>query len=92
MKTYYTEKNFSKIISKCPVPVIVGVGKKMAEQKFLEFCYRAIDEGAAGIEVGRNVFQSSSPVAMIKAVSSVVHDNLLPVDAFQLYRELSNQT
>lgn len=90
VKTYYTEKNFSKIINKCPVSVIVAGGKKMPEQKFLEFCYRAIDEGAAGIDVGRNVFQALSPVAMIKAVSSIVHDNLLPEDAFQLYRELSN--
>ncbi|MDR0742896.1 MAG: 3-hydroxy-5-phosphonooxypentane-2,4-dione thiolase [Tannerella sp.] len=90
VKTYYTEKNFSKVVNKCPVPVIVAGGKKMPEQKFLEFCYRAIDQGAAGINVGRNVFQASSPVAMIKAISSIVHDNLLPEDAFQLYRELSN--
>jgi putative autoinducer-2 (AI-2) aldolase len=90
VKTYYTEKNFSKVVNKCPVPVIVAGGKKMPGQKFLEFCYRAMDEGAAGITVGRNVFQASSPIAMIKAVSSIVHDNLLPEDAFQLYRELSN--
>jgi putative autoinducer-2 (AI-2) aldolase len=90
VKTYYTEKNFSRIINKCPVPIIVAGGKKMPEQKFLEFCYRAIAEGATGIDVGRNVFQASSPVAMIKAVSSIVHDSLLPEDAFQLYRELSN--
>jgi putative autoinducer-2 (AI-2) aldolase len=92
VKTYYTEKNFSRIVNKCPVPVIVGGGKKMPEQKSLEFCYQAINEGAAGIDVGRNVFQSSSPVAMIKAISSIVHDNLLPEDAYQLYCELSNMS
>ncbi|MDR0699929.1 MAG: 3-hydroxy-5-phosphonooxypentane-2,4-dione thiolase [Tannerella sp.] len=90
VKTYYTEKNFRKIINKCPVPVIVAGGKKMPEQKALEFCYRAIDEGAAGIDVGRNVFQSLSPIAMIKAISAIVHDNLSPDDACQLYRELSS--
>ncbi|MDR1380471.1 MAG: 3-hydroxy-5-phosphonooxypentane-2,4-dione thiolase [Tannerella sp.] len=90
VKTYYTEKNFRKIVHKCPVPVIVAGGKKMPEQKALEFCYRAIDEGAAGIDVGRNVFQSPSPIAMIKAISSIVHDGLLPEDAYQLYRELSS--
>ncbi|MDR2775586.1 MAG: 3-hydroxy-5-phosphonooxypentane-2,4-dione thiolase [Tannerella sp.] len=90
VKTYYTEKNFQKVINKCPVPVIVAGGKKMPEQKALEFCYRAIDEGATGIDVGRNVFQSLFPVAMIKAISAIVHDNLLPDDAYQLYRELSS--
>ena len=90
VKTYYTEKKFSKIVNKCPVPVIVAGGVKMAEQKSLEFCYRAINDGAAGIDVGRNVFQSSSPIAMIKAISAIVHDSLIPEDAYQLFRELSN--
>ena len=90
VKTYYTEKNFSRIIKKCPVPVIVAGGIKVTEQKILEFCYRAINDGAAGIDVGRNVFQSSSPVAMIKAISAIVHDSLIPEDAYQLFRELSN--
>ena len=91
VKTYYTEKKFSKIISKCPVPVIVAGGTKMHEQKSLEFCYNAINDGAAGIDVGRNVFQSSSPVAMIKAISAIVHDNLEPEDAYQMFRELSEK-
>ena len=90
VKTYYTEKKFSKVVSKCPVPVIVAGGIKMHEQKSLEFCYRAINDGAAGIVVGRNVFQSSSPVAMIKALSAIVHDNLDPEDAYQMFRELSD--
>ena len=88
--TYYTEKNFSKVVNSCPVPVIVSGGKKVSERKSLEFCYRAINDGAAGIDVGRNVFQSSSPVAMIKAISAVVHDNLFPEDAYQMFEELSN--
>lgn len=92
IKTYYTEKHFSKIITKCPVPVIVAGGVKMAEQKSLEMCYRAVNDGAAGIDVGRNVFQSSSPVAMIKAISAIVHDNLIPGDAYQLFRELSSDS
>jgi DhnA-type fructose-1,6-bisphosphate aldolase and related enzymes len=91
VKTYYTEKKFSKIIKKCPVPVIVAGGTKMHEQKSLEFCYNAINDGAAGIDVGRNVFQSSSPVAMIKAISAIVHDNLEPEDAYQMFRELSEK-
>ena len=90
VKTYYTEKKFSEIVNKCPVPVIVAGGKKMPEQKSLEFCRRAINDGAAGIDVGRNVFQSSSPLAMIKAISAIVHDNLETDDAYQLFRELSN--
>ncbi|MDR2914392.1 MAG: 3-hydroxy-5-phosphonooxypentane-2,4-dione thiolase [Tannerella sp.] len=90
IETYYTEKNFSRIVNNCPVPVIVAGGKKIPEYKFLELCFRAINDGATGIAVGRNVFQSSSPVAMIKAISAIVHDNLIPEDAHQLFRELSN--
>lgn len=90
VKSYYTEKHFSRIVNKCPVPVIVAGGEKMPEQKFLTLCYRAINEGAAGIDVGRNVFRSSSPVGMLKAISAIVHDNLDPDDAYQLFRELSN--
>ena len=91
VKTYYTEKKFSSIVNTCPVPVIVAGGAKIEEHKSLEFCYRAINDGAAGIDVGRNVFQSSSPVAMIKAISAIVHDNLDPDDAYQLFRELSDR-
>lgn len=90
VKTYYTEKNFARIVNKCPVPVIVAGGEKMPEQKSLTLCYRAMNEGAAGIDVGRNVFQSSSPVGMIKAISAIVHDNLDPDDAYQLFRELAS--
>jgi putative autoinducer-2 (AI-2) aldolase len=92
IKAYYVEKNFSKIINTCPVPVVVAGGKKVSEQKFFEICYHAIESGAAGIEVGRNVFQSSSPIAVLKAISAIVHDNLLPDDAFQLFKELSNNS
>ncbi|MDR0574271.1 MAG: 3-hydroxy-5-phosphonooxypentane-2,4-dione thiolase [Tannerella sp.] len=90
IETYYTEKNFSKIINNCPVPVIMAGGKKIPEYKFLELCYCAINDGASGIAVGRNVFQSSSPIAMMKAISAIVHDSLILEDAHQLFRELSN--
>ncbi len=90
VKAYYTEKDFSKIIKMSPVPVIVAGGKKMYEQKALELCYRAINEGASGVDMGRNIFQSSSPVAMIKAISAIVHDGLMPEDAYLLFKELSN--
>jgi len=89
IKTYYTEKNFARVMNNCPVPVIVAGGKKMTEQKALETYCRAISEGAAGIDVGRNVFQSSSPVAMIRSISGIVHDSLFPDDAFRMFRELS---
>ena len=91
VKTYYAEKKFSKIVSNCPVPVIVAGGVKMTEEKALELCYCAINDGAAGIDVGRNVFQSFSPMAMIKAISAIVHDGLEPEDAYQLFRELSDK-
>ncbi len=84
VKTYYTE-GFEKVVASCPVPVVIAGGKKLPELEALELAYRAIQCGAAGVDMGRNVFQSDAPLAMIKAVSGVVHDNLRPAQAFDLF-------
>ncbi len=67
VKTYYCE-NFDKVVKGCFVPIVSAGGKKIPEKDALEFCYRAMDSGACGVDMGRNIFQSDSPVAMIKAV------------------------
>ncbi len=84
VKTYYTE-GFEKVVASCPVPVVIAGGKKLPELEALELAYMAIQCGAAGVDMGRNVFQSDAPLAMIKAVAGVVHDNLKPAQAFDLF-------
>ena len=88
VKTYYCE-GFEKVAAACPVPVVIAGGKKLPEQEALTLCYNAINDGAAGVDMGRNVFQSEHPAAMIQAVHAVVHDNLTPEQAFEMYQDLS---
>ena len=91
VKTYYTE-GFEKVVACCPVPVVIAGGKKLPELEALELAYKAIQCGAAGVDMGRNVFQSEAPLAMIKAVAGVVHDNLKPGQAFDLFNTLKYKT
>lgn len=88
VKTYYCE-GFAKVVNACPVPIVIAGGKKLPELEALELCYRAVNEGAAGVDMGRNVFQSENPAAMIRAVSGVVHDGLTAGQGLEMFRELS---
>lgn len=90
VKTYYVEEGFETITSACPVPIVIAGGKKVAEPEALRVAYRAMQEGAAGVDMGRNVFQSEHPAAMLSAVRGVVHDGLTPDEAFDLYQTLAN--
>ena len=76
------------MVASCPVPVVIAGGKKLPELEALELCYNAINEGAAGVDMGRNVFQSDKPEAMIQAVRGVVHDGLTPHQAYEMYQDL----
>lgn len=87
VKTYYCE-GFSKVTACCPVPIVIAGGKKLPEKDALDLAYRAINEGAAGVDMGRNVFQSDDPIAMIQAVGGVVHDGLSPDQAFEKFNDL----
>ncbi len=87
VKTYFTEEGFETVVAQCPVPIVIAGGKKLPEDKALELAYRAIQAGAAGVDMGRNVFQSAKPLAMMKAISAVVHNGLTAKDAFQLYND-----
>ena len=87
VKTYYTE-GFEKVVACCPVPIVIAGGKKLPELEALELAYKAIDCGAAGVDMGRNVFQSDSPAAMIQAVGAVVHKNMKPEEAFQMFNDI----
>ena len=90
VKTYYCD-GFEKVVNSCPVPIVIAGGKKLEEFDALELCYRAINEGASGVDMGRNVFQSVAPVAMIQAVRAVVHDGFTPGEAFELFNNLRNE-
>ena len=82
VKTYYCE-DFEKVVKTCPVPVVIAGGKKVPEKEALELAYNAIKAGAAGVDMGRNIFQSSDPVGMIKAVRNIVHENERPEKAYK---------
>jgi 3-hydroxy-5-phosphonooxypentane-2,4-dione thiolase len=90
VKTYYCDKGFSRVTAGCPVPIVMAGGKKLPELDALTMAYRAVQEGAAGVDMGRNIFQSDHPAAMIQAVSKVVHEDMKPEDAIQVYRETAN--
>lgn len=89
VKTYYCEQDFEEVVAGCPVPVIVAGGKKLPVPEALDMAYRSIQAGAAGLDMGRNIFQRQSPSAMIQAVRGVVHDGLNVAEAVEQYRELS---
>lgn len=92
VKTYYCEKDFARVSAACPVPVLIAGGKKLPELEALQMAYKAIQEGAAGVDMGRNVFQSEAPQAMIRAVRAVVHEQESPEKALQLYRSLRDDS
>jgi putative autoinducer-2 (AI-2) aldolase len=85
VKTYYCEEDFDTVVSACPVPLVMAGGKKLPERDALTMAYNAIDNGAAGVDMGRNIFQSDTPQAMIRAVGAVVHESVKPEDAYRHY-------
>lgn len=88
VKTYYCETGFESVTASCPVPVIMAGGKKLPELDALTMAHRAVSQGAAGVDMGRNIFQSPHPAAMLAAVRAVVHDSATPQDAYELFRSL----
>jgi putative autoinducer-2 (AI-2) aldolase len=89
IKTYYCE-DFEKVASACPVPLVVAGGKKIPEKDALTLVYKAIGSGAAGVDMGRNIFQSDYPEVMIQAVSKVVHEGYTDTEAYEYYLEQIN--
>lgn len=91
VKTYYVEEDFETVTSSCPVPIVMAGGKKIGELEALTMAHNAVQGGAAGVDMGRNIFQSDAPTAMIKAVGEVVHNDMKPQDALDLYETLQNE-
>jgi len=92
VKTYYCDKGFARVASACPVPLVIAGGKKLPELDALRMAYEAIDQGAAGVDMGRNIFQCEAPISMIQAVRAVVHDREKPDKAYELYLSLKGDS
>lgn len=88
VKSYYFEPGFENVAAGCPVPIVIAGGKKLPELEALEMAYKACDQGAAGVDMGRNIFQSDCPVGMIQAVDAVVHANEKPKKALEIYKSV----
>ncbi len=84
VKTYYCE-DFYKVVEGCPVPIVIAGGKKIPELDALKMTENAVKEGASGVDMGRNIFQSDHPVSMIKAVRAIVHGGATANQAFEIY-------
>ena len=75
----------------CPVPIVVAGGKKLPEREALELAYKAIQGGAKGLYMGRNIFQSKNPNAMAKSIAKIVHEKYTDKEAFEYYTDLINR-
>ena len=88
VKTYYVPEGFETVTASCPVPIVMAGGKKLPELDALTMAYNAVQEGASGVDMGRNIFQSEAPKAMMACVYKVVHENMKPTDAYDLWLNL----
>jgi putative autoinducer-2 (AI-2) aldolase len=88
IKTYYVDKGFETVTASCPVPIVMAGGKKIPELEALTMAYNAVQQGASGVDMGRNIFQSENPIAMLQAIRAVVHENETPKKAFDFYNTI----
>jgi len=91
VKTYYCDEGFESVTAGCPVPIVMAGGKKLPEIDALTMAYNAVSQGAAGVDMGRNIFQSEAPAAMIQAVGKVVHELMPPKQALDFYLTLKRE-
>ena len=88
VKTYYCE-DFQKVVESCPVPLVIAGGPKMkSELDVLEIAYNAIAAGAKGVDMGRNIWQSNWPIAMVSAIRSIVHEKASLQQAVDIFESL----
>jgi putative autoinducer-2 (AI-2) aldolase len=90
VKTYYCEEGFEQVTAGCPVPIVMAGGSKLPEFDALKMAYKAVQQGAAGVDMGRNIFQAGDPIAMAQAVSGLMHDDLTPEQAFEKYNDIKS--
>ncbi|MCH7782370.1 3-hydroxy-5-phosphonooxypentane-2,4-dione thiolase LsrF, partial [candidate division KSB1 bacterium] len=91
VKTYWCEKDFDKVVNGCPVPVVMAGGPKCeTEKEVFEFVHDGMQNGAVGINLGRNVWQSPDPVPMAKALQAIIHKNATVKEAAEIFNETKN--
>ncbi len=92
VKTYYCEKDFDKVVNGCPVPVVIAGGPKVGSQfEVFEFVYNGLQQGAIGVNLGRNIWQSQNPVASIRAIRAIIHDKYTAKEALELFNKLTTE-
>ncbi len=91
VKTYYVSEGFETVTAACPIPIVIAGGKKVPELDALKMAYNAIEQGASGVDMGRNIFQCEVPSAMIQAVRKVAHENMSPEEAYEVYQTLKKE-
>ena len=89
VKSYYCD-GFERVAAACPVPIVIAGGKKLPELEALEMAYKAIQEGAHGVDMGRNIFQSDCPAGMAQAIGKVVHEGYTPQQAYEVYETVKH--
>ena len=89
VKSYYCD-GFEHVAAACPVPIVIAGGKKLPELDALEMAHKAIRDGAHGVDMGRNIFQSDCPAGMAQAIGKVVHEGYTPSQAFEVYQEIKH--
>ncbi|MEM3402092.1 MAG: 3-hydroxy-5-phosphonooxypentane-2,4-dione thiolase [Candidatus Hadarchaeales archaeon] len=88
VKTYYCEEGFEKVVRGCPVPIVIAGGPKVdSEMEVFNWIYDALQKGAIGVNLGRNIWQHDYPVAMAKAIRAIIHENATPKEAQQIFEE-----
>ena len=88
IKTYYTETDFEKVVAGCPVPVMIAGGPKCeTDLDTLKMIHGALQGGARGIVMGRNVWQSPHPTALLSAVYGLIHENMNVKEAVDLLEQ-----
>ena len=91
VKTYWCQ-DFEKVVKGCPVPVIMAGGPQVnTELEVFQFIYDGMQKGAIGVNLGRNIWQNDFPVAMIKAIRAIVHQNATSEEAQELYDSIKNE-
>ena len=91
VKSYFCD-GFERVAAACPVPIVIAGGKKLPEREALEMAWQAIDQGAHGVDMGRNIFQSDCPAGMAQAIGKVVHEGYTADQAYEVYQEIKHQT
>lgn len=91
IKTYYCD-GFEEVVESSLAPIVIAGGTLRPPEEALKFTYDAIQAGAVGVDMGRNIFQNENPVAMIQAVRAIVHEGYTPTKAHDLYEKLSEKT